>query len=55
MSIEVERAACDGEWRRDDRSDESECMLEAEEDSKQNWNLVVEPVEGGFVVFVFAI
>jgi hypothetical protein len=55
LSIEVECATCDGEGRRDDGSDEGECMLEAEEDSEQNWNLVVKPVERCFVIFVFTI
>jgi len=30
-------------------------MLETEEQGEEDWDLIVEPVEGGFVVLVFAV
>jgi hypothetical protein len=30
-------------------------MLETEEQGEEDWDLIVEPVEGGFVVLIFAV
>ena len=55
LGVEVECSTCDGQRRGNDRTDHCEGMLEAKEHSEQDWDLIVQTVEGCFIVFVFAV
>lgn len=53
--VEIECSACDSERWGDDGSDHCESMLETQKEGQKDGYLVVEAVERGFVVFVFAV
>ena len=53
--IKVEGPTSNCQRWRDDGSDHGQGVLEAEKDGQENWDLIIEAVEGRLVVFVFAI
>lgn len=55
MRVEIEGAAIDSKWRRDNGSDHREGMLEAEEERKEDGDFIIGAVERGLVVAVFAV
>ena len=53
--VEVEGSSCDGEGWGHDGSDHCEGVLEAEEESKEDGDFIVEAVEWCFIVLVFPV